>query len=83
MLCVHVNYWQVVQEYESQIRHWQKVCEEVGREKKRRSLTVSDMDKEVSGLKYVSKLLHGPCPISLSLSLVAYIIGGGEAEKGE
>ena len=44
---------QAVLEYQGQLRHWQKACEEVGREKKRRSLTVSDMDSEVSRLKKV------------------------------
>jgi chromosome segregation ATPase len=48
---------EVVVEYEGQIRGWQKACEEAGREKKRRSLTVSDMGSEVSRLrKEIEKL---------------------------
>lgn len=48
---------QELHDCEAQIKHWQTMCEEIRREKKRRSITVSDMDSEVTRLtKEVDRL---------------------------
>ena len=50
MICIPV---QALREREARISQLQQACEEVRREKKRRSITASDMDTEVTRLTKV------------------------------
>ena len=58
---------QTVVERDQQISQLQRTCDEVRREKKRRSITASDMDNEVSKLTKVSEstLLCVVLPIAI------------------
>ena len=58
VVCVCVcALWQALRDHEAQIRQWQTTCEEVHKEKKRRSITVSDMGTEVSKLTKVNNFV--------------------------
>ena len=56
---VSIPVTQALQDCEARIRYWQKACEEVRKEKKRRSITVSDMDSEVTRLTKVRNTPSG------------------------